>query len=401
MKRIASLFSALVLLSVPLAAQVGPGWTREPGPSWIIINSVTSAPGTAIRQVFHVRLPGDAAGDWTTCLTVENLPTYFGGDGKSLGVVMGTFNPLNGTFRPNIEAKALNSGETRWLYLDPSGLYAIFERPNGIWFAKRSKVQTPFGTPVQVSGLAAGCNPSFGMIGKQLKVFYTTGSQIVMQDFATDSVKATGPVVAVSGPAQTGAKPKSPTPIHGVDGDVEGLWFTENVSSSDSDEIWAGDLDPSTPPVPQVNKPDWMGHGGVAGGVLSFSHDKLPNWHIMHSEAAWMLGDVESLGGTLDLTVVGVPRSLPAGLTSVVFASATVTPGISVPGINGKFGLGLATFAIFGVTVSTDATGIAAMHIPVINDSRLKGLKLPMQAMVIDPVKKSFTFTNTTQVEIR
>ncbi len=76
---------AIIGLTSLVAAQAkgaNPGFTRKPQASWIIINSFNSVPGFDIQQVFHAKLATDADGQWTTCLTVGRLPTFFGGDGS-------------------------------------------------------------------------------------------------------------------------------------------------------------------------------------------------------------------------------------------------------------------------------------------------------------------------------
>ena len=69
-----SLFLLAAILSPSLLAQVGPGFSRKPQPSWIIITSFNSVPGDDIRSVHHTRLKGDKPATWTTALTVNKLP---------------------------------------------------------------------------------------------------------------------------------------------------------------------------------------------------------------------------------------------------------------------------------------------------------------------------------------
>ncbi|MFQ5505048.1 MAG: hypothetical protein ACE5F1_09670, partial [Planctomycetota bacterium] len=373
-------------------------------PSWIIVNSFNSVHGNDIRQVFHVRLAGDAPGSWTTCLTVGGLPSFFGGDGKSRGVLIGTFSPFRGTFLSKLEAKALNStGHDEHLQLDPSGLWAILDRPGGVWLASRTRVGTAFASPVKVSGFGnlLDVHPALGPVGGSMKCFYSDKKNILMQDIDLKGARLSGTPVVVSRPLQANAKPYAPTPIPGADGDIEGLWYSEEVGTNDSDMLWAADLDPGTAPIVQIQRNDWTNDGGIAGGFISFAHNILPRWHVMHSEGAWMLGDVEKLGGKADLTIAGVNHSLPAPLASVVFASLSPAPPVPVPGMNGAFALNLSTLLVLGATTHPDASGMGTLSLPLPTSTAFSGLRLSLQGLVVDAVKGSKTFTNTARLVIR
>ncbi len=77
-RSLACLLVVAAATSVMLPAQKGanPGFSRKPQPSWIILNSFNSVPGTDIQQIFHCKLPTDKDGRWTTCVTVAKLPKF-------------------------------------------------------------------------------------------------------------------------------------------------------------------------------------------------------------------------------------------------------------------------------------------------------------------------------------
>ncbi len=395
----------LVLLMIcDAAAQVAPGFSRKPKPSWIIITSFTSVPGDDIRQVSHFHLKTDAKGSWTTCLSVAKLPAFFGGNAKSIGVVMGSFDPYLGKFRVNTEAKALNSTENDLrLFLSGDGLLAIVERDSGVYLAQRSKTGTAFPKPSKLAGFPAKqrVHPALGRVGRKLYCFYTLGSSIVMHQLDLTKSSLVGSAVAVSGALQTGATPFAPSPITGADGDVEGLLLSERVSSKDSDMLWAEDLDPRTPPRMLVQRSDWTNSGGIAGGFISFAHDILPRWHVMHSEAAWLLGDVEAPGGIADISAGQVTRSLPTPNLTAIFASRTALAGVTIPGFAGRFALELASLSYLGVALHTTADGRGSFRFPIPNDARLRGVTLALQGLAVDPTKRSYTFTNTAWLKVR
>jgi hypothetical protein len=403
--------AALLVPGLALAQGAGPGFSRVPEPSWVIISSFNAVPGKDIRQVAHWRLSNDLPGTWTTAVTAAGLPPYFGGDNTSLDVLIGTYDPRPGQayFTPTLEAKPLNTtADEQNLMLDPSGLVAIFERTDttgyGVYLATRTQVGQPFGNVRKVSGFGTlvGVNPSLGPVGGALRCFYTDRKSIWMSGIDVANAALTGSPVEVSRPVQPGSKPFAPTPLVGADGEVEGLFLAEEVSTADSDLVWANDLDPLTSAIVCVQRPDWTNHGGPAGGYLTFAHNILPRWHVMHSETAWLAGDVEPPGGNADLLLAGVNQSQPlVPLLSAVFLS--VQPSIQIPirGYNGVFALDLASVVFIGAAVHPDWSGVGTLSFPIPNDPGLRGLRVAAQGIVIDTVKKANTFTNTAWLRIQ
>lgn len=374
-----------------------------------MVNSFNAVPGNDCRQVAHWRFSNDPAGTWTTAITALALPAFFGGNGSATGVVLGKFEPHKSTYTPNTEAKALNAGKNeRHLMLDRTGLWAIFERDDGVFLSSRAKVGTDFAAPKQVSGFGTlkDVTPALGSVGGQPKVFYTDYTSILMQDIDLANAKLVGTPVPVSRTLQAGGKPFGASPLHGADGDVEGLWISElmkphtGTNTGDSDLVFASDLDPATPPVMRIQRPDFTAFGGIAGGFLSFTHDINVRWHLMHSEAAFLLGDVEKPGGTIDLWAAGVNPLANTSLLTVVYIAANPASKVVIPGFGGDFALDLASVVQLGAIVHPGIDGVGTASIPLPNDPKLSGIKVATQGIVLNPNTGSRTFTNTAWIRI-
>jgi hypothetical protein len=406
--RLLPFFGLAASLSVPLLAQAGPGPFLKPHPSFVIVSSFNSVPGNDIQQVFHVRLSQDLAGTYTTALTVGGVPKFFGGDGKSRGLLLGTFKPYLGRFLVNLEAKALNSAkDDRHLSLDPSGLFAIFDRDDGVWLSARSKVGTPFPAPKLVQGFGSlrDVYPNLGSIGGKSYCFYSDSKQILRREIDLIKGKLFGAATVVSLPLQKGAHPTSPFLLRGGDGDVEGLFFSEEVKprpNGDSDIVFASDLDPSTPPIMVVQRPDYTNSPSFAGGILSFAHDILPRYHLMEGEFSWMIGDVEVLGGKADLAGAAAARSFPKPLFTALFLGAGTMKKLPISGIKGALGIHPGALVFMGLVAhqgGQDGSWKASFLIP--QDTRLKGLRTAWQGLTIDSGRQVKVFTNTAWVKIQ
>jgi len=404
--RIFPLLLPLFLAAPALAQGSTPGFSLAPKPSFMIINSVTSVPGQDIRSIHHVQLAGDTPGTWTTALSVAALESFFGGDGKSSGVVMGLFDPTKGSFTVNQEAKNLNStADESDLYLDASGTWAIFRRGNSIMLSSRAKVGTPFSKPVAVTGFGSlqDPSPSLARIGSQDLCFYSNGTSILSApiDLKAAKVDLTKSTI-VSHPIQKGARPFAPTPLIGADGDCEGVFFSEEVSAADSDLVWAADLDPATPALMFMQRPDYTNHASPAGGYISWSHKNPPKlgWHLMHSESAWLLGDIEAPGGLMDITLAAVTPA-PSQVVSFVFGSTNLWKAQPVSGFAGTLGINPLAMVMLGFALHTDKGGMTQLSIAVPNQPSLKGVVVQIQAVAINSLRKSFTFSNTSRIQIR
>ena len=411
-----SLASVLTLtLAATSVAQVGsgPGFTRLPSPSFVIIKAFNSVPAVQstgdVRHVHHTKLSNNLDGQWTAAVSTKDLQ-FFGGNSASVGVMIGIFDPVGGGFIGTTQAQALNSAQDdERLTLSPDGLWAIFERSGtGVMLASRAAVGTPFGSPVAVSGFG-GLNdvyPNLAQVGGQWKCFYTDGQSIQMQDIDLQNAMLTGSATVVANAVQAGAMPISPTPVIGADGDAEGLWMSEVVTpktgpaTGDADPVWHNDLDPNTPGVIVSQRTDWQCCGGLAGGYIYFSHDITPSWHIMHGEGAWMIGDSDVRGGTADIRTAAVHQSAPNPLFSTLMFGVAEAPPVSVGPFQGKFALsGLSPISVNFATTSRD--GIADLSFAIPNFPILANVSLPMQCAVSNLVVGSVVFTNTAWLHIK
>jgi len=407
------LFVTLALSSLA-TAQSGPNFSLKPGPSWIILSAFNSVPNNNadISTVFHAKLSNNAPGLWTTALTADDLPSFLGGDGTSIGVVLGEFDPYNGIFLVNAEAAALNStGDDLHITLSPDGLTAIFERSSGVFLSTRNAVGTAFPAPTAVTGLSSGGEvyPALAPVNGVMKVFYSDGTNIVTKDFDIPTATASGTPTIVTNPAQAGAKPISPTPIIGGDGDAEGLFFADEitpqtgVNTGDSDPSWANDLDPTTPPLTRINRTDYQCCGGLAGGFMYFSHNISPRWHLMHSEAGWIVGDDEAIGGTANVRTAAAYHSAGAGnplFSTLLFAATDASP-LMVPGIAGGLALDLGTLTPVLTLQTTNPDGYVDFAFPIPNNPFLKDKSLAIQALVSNLGTGTHLLTSTGWIHMR
>lgn len=376
-------------------------------PSPILFNPIV--PGTDIQQISLVKLPHNSEGEWTAAMTVAALPATFGGDGVSTGVVVGDYDPHQGIFLASNDVNALNSNQDDGhISLSPAGHHALVQRPDGTYLASRTSLDLPFGAPVKVNGFSGLADPraSLGPVGGLMKVFYTDGTSILMESIDLSDALVVGPPVVVSNSLQPGAKPLQPFPAVGADGDIEGLFFAEEVvaktgpGTGDADPVWAGDLDAATPPVMVVQRPDYQCCGAVGGGFMHFSHQILsPGNHLMHLEVAWLLGDVEAPGGSADIRAAAVSQGNP--LTTLLFASADIAPKASIAGINGALGLDVASFEFILPFPHAGLDGIGDVSFPIPATPSLSGLKMALQGLVTDVTAGKFTLTNTSWLAIQ
>jgi len=377
--------------------------------------------GNAIMQISFEKIVGDSAGTWTVGLTVQALNTTYGGDSSSQCVLMGKFDQVKQVFTPSLDGKALSSTNHDFgLMFEPTlGRYCVFDRYDlsnnhlGVFFASRSNFTQPFGKPVQISGIQGSGvgDPSIGNVGGKLKLFYagsnpTQGIWMADLDISNLSApKAVGTPVLVSTGHTSGAIAHSPSPITGADGDVEGLFLASRVSSA-SDMYLADDLDPSTPIVLVNTDTYWQNNGGVAGGTFHWADaSSTPTGYYVataESQGAWLLGDIEALNGTMNITgAAHNPTSSPLiPSITVLFISGGFGSPIQLPGWNGSFGLDLRTYAPFGAMTHSDASEMASMSFPVPNLAQLKGITFIVQGLNVHPVKQLYTWTNTARLTI-
>ena len=363
-------------------------------------------PGTNITQVQHTKLSNNGPGEWTTALSVDNLasaaidctllPVLLARPGGSDGVAIGRFAPVSGTFCITSEAVNLNSaGIDEHLMLSGDGLWAIFERPSGVWVASRAAVGNVFAPPVQVTGFPApggSYYPALGMVGSAMQCFYSDGTNAVMQPINLATAALTGGPAVVSRPARPGRVAISPTPVMGSDGDVEALLLAEvlvpktpgNPFSGSTEMRWANDLDPATPTLLQIPANGWQCCGGIAGGYLNYSVHGPRIAFVMHAEVAILLGDNELLGGVANLDTSGVNPTAPNSLSAVYFVGAAVAPPVTLPGVGGQLGLNAAVVFQLGVSSTTSPNGTSGFSFRLPTNPALRGQRLPIQAVLVD-----------------
>lgn len=403
MHRLPTLVLSTVALAAFAQAQVAPG-EISPSTASTVFTSGTggNVPGQGFGQINLLRLPGDAPGTWTACLTMlSGLPAANGGVG-SYDLLMGKYDAVNGTFTPNLEAAALNSSGVEFgLMLDTTGLHAVFDRATGVFYANRANPTANFGAPVQVTGITGTyVDPALGYVGKQLMIFYAANNDLVMQPLdisnpAAPKVTGTATVVVKS----TGGTLNSPTPITGPDGDVEGLWHA-TLTSSDNDMCWANSLNPADGFVVVVDTTTWINNGGVAGGTLFHAGPNNATYSAFELDVAWMLGDEVQPGGTVDL-FGAFPRQKNAPGVTAVFLSGGLLPNpVTVPGFGGQLAIDVVTLSYLGAMAHPDASDRGSLSFGIPKDTGLIGATVRCQGVSVDPSTLTATLTNDAIIRV-
>lgn len=389
--------SAVVLAGSLCAQGAGPGVIIKTRVSKAFTYANMTGTGTNISQISLVKMLNDPAGTWTACVTMANLATKFGGTGGR-GVLMGKWDSAKDTFTPTLTANSFNAASTPFgLMVEPwRGLIAVTDLPTQV--ATRSIFTQPFGKPIPIVGLAGGTDPAVGYVGGKLKLFWldSVGSQqgIVMQDFDATTGMRSGTPVLVSN--NIGGTAHSPTPILGSDGEVEGLWLAD-LAGSDSDMYFANDLDPKTPIFRVEDNTGWSNNGGIAGGTLFWAGAPNGGTGASETAVAWLLGDVEKVGGKIDMTAA-VSATIPPAAITATFVSDKVIAPLQIPGIGGALGLNPAVLQPLGNIVHTTPTQRGTLSFQLPNDPTLKGVHAPIQGVSI--VLGKLTFTNTAWLTI-
>ncbi len=392
----------------------GPGVIRGQQISKAFDTKNLTKVGLGVTQVSLVRLPTNPAGTWTACLTIQRLTSTYGGTGQVDGVVMGTWDRDKGTFTPNKLANALNTGHKGefGLMLEPKlGLIAVLDKSDGVYLSKRNVFTQAFPAPFKVSGVPGTyVDPAVGNVGGKLKLFYVAtlnGVQgVYMSDLvvpanmsATNPPKITGTPVLVASKVRTGGLVHSPTPMLGPDGDIEGIFMSERVGN-DSDQFLANDLNPSTPLLMVADNTAWMNNGGYAGGIFHFANSAHYSSGSDELGVAWLLGDNEQVGGTMNITS-GLFRESAAAVMPVFLGLKLLPAAIPISGFLGKLGLNPSVLINIGNITHATKDHRGSISIPLPNNSSLKGIVLPIQGVAFEVAKGRKTFTNTAWVKIK
>ena len=399
------LASLAVLCSVaPLSAQAEPGVIRP-----IAVNKAFAIkPGQ--HHIYADRLPGDAPGIFTCCLTTQAAQT------TPQDVVIGRYDRAKGTFTPTKEADALNTSIIDYgLSLEPRlGRYAVLQRgtqgPSEYLFSARARAGLPFPTAVKISGVPAQtfCL-SLGYVGGRLKLFYVPPphTAAVMHDFDISNLKAPklvgSPQVVARRTSSSGILALA-FPVTGRDGDVEGLLIAEGPKPWNSSLVFQAGLDPArhgSVVVAGCGSQCGITYSAVAGGRLLFA-TSIPRKPpvIQDVEVAWLLGDVVAPGGNADITAA---VSSEANSLTLLFGSASTKPKVKLPRPLhvGHFALDLSTTLVLGAIRHPDASQLGGMSFGVPNDVRLRGLDVALQGLSFDARGKPLAWTNTAHLSVR
>lgn len=365
-----------------LAAQAPPGVSRAEAAT----GAFTTLGANFVQGQFE-RF-SNPAGTWTGSIT----------NGAALEV--GTYNQVTQTWTPNTEAAALNPNAGNFgLMQERTGRYCLFDRADGVYFSHRTGPGTNFAAPVKVTGITGTyVDPAPCWYGGKLQAVWTTSAAIMMQELDITTLtapKVTGTATTIANRIGASGAIHSPTPVNGPDGDIEGLFLAESLGT---DLYFKAGLDPASPHILMVDTPAWANNGGVTGGRFIYARSGAKD-----VEAAWMTGDVEPPGGTVDIGCAA-PSTKNSAITIVWLSASTIAP-ISLPApLNvGKYALHIGTLVNMGTIVQADASQYGSMSFKVPNDPTLK-LKLAIQGLSFDPLSGpafKWVWTNTAHIVIQ
>ncbi len=379
-----SLIVALPLLTGLAAAQSAPGISRAEAP--VAALAAITGPG----NINFVKLAGDGPGVWTASAT----------SGSTL--LIGKYDQGNGTWTATTEAAALNPNTGNFgLMLDSTGKYCVFDRADGVYFSSRSGPGVAFAAPVKVTITLAGfyVDPALAYEGGKLQLVWTTGTQVMMQELDITTLTApavTGTARAIATRIGASGAIHSPSPVHGPDGDIEGLFCAESLGT---DLYFKSNLDPAESAIRVLDTPDWANNGGIAGAHIVYVRASA----IRDFEAGWLTGDVEAPGGTVDLGAAA-PSSKGNAITLLYLSDKVVAPiTLPAPFNVGALALNGAVFISLGAIAhkGADQTGSVSFKLP--NDPALKG-SIAIQGISFDvdsAFPHTWAWTNTAHIVVK
>jgi len=401
--------------------------------SWLTTNTdvyIANASPKYVAQASSNVFFNNTPGTWAFHMTIYGLNSNYGNTSSTpgfQGVVMGTYDQIGNTWKPNTLGNAMNQsgGGAFGLMIsgDIQGTMAVVDWSDGVYFSRRATATVAFPAPVKVSGVVGTyVDPAVAKWqGKDMLLWveaYSQGglnlSRIRMQEldiqFPT-SVALKGTPITVADVIRTHAteiKVHSPTPIMGRDGRVHALWMSEEVGGSDSDQYFKADLRVAKghEQVLTFDNPQWYNNGAVPGGRIFAANSGSTGgfYNGLHqADVAWLVGDELDINTSGEF-IGGMWDTNTGPNVTVVFLSAGYLPvagGVTVPGFKGKFGLDLTTLFVFGTMAHTDASQRATMPVGIPNDPNFKGKSFNLQGLSIDPGAPNVqVFTNTAWLNI-
>lgn len=374
------------LLSLPLLcglaiSQAGPGVSRDEAE-----NAAFKAVSGESQCNFH-QFPGQAAGVYTASVTLGS------------NLVVGIYDQGKQTWTATTEAAALNPNSGNFgLMLDRTGKYCVFDRSDGVYWSYRAKPGDKFAAPVKLNAPLSGyVDPALAYVGSELMLLWTTGTEIRMQAMDITSLSAPklkGTYAAVAKRQGASGVIHSPSPVNGPDGDIEGLLLAESLGT---DMYYKAGLDPNEKHILLVNAGSWSNNGGNAGARFLY----IRSGAVRDIEAAYMTGDVEKAGGTIDIGAAAPSKN--GNALTFVFLSATTAPPITLPAPwnVGQLGLDLKTLFPLGVIAQKGANqwGSMSFAIPKGLTDKLKG-SIQGLSLDLDSSLQSWAFTNSAHLAI-
>lgn len=389
LRPVLSYLPALLLLAPGLVAQgrVGAGVASGPRVSNAFAAATLGNGITGVFQVGMVPHPNGTPGLFLGGMTVQGLSAGLGGAG-GFDVVAFTYDRTTDAVTLNNSAAALNTANNEFaLNWGRNGLYAVVDRTGGVFQATTATPGGVLAAPTAVAGLTGQfIDPCPARLGGADVLFFDHPSGIAYVAHNVAGSAVTGSAVVVATPSVTGNICHSAAPLHGADGDVQGLIACEaDATFAASDWNWQSDLNPATPPVTMEPTATLFDNNGTeAGGRVYMAQSSGANSQIIEWDIAAVLGDTVPAAGGL-ATLTGITAIKAAGQPDATvlvngFPGYLAGP-FAVPGIGNLFGLDTLFITIPGVMVHVPNTGRAsiAFNMPAFpsgTDITLQGLTL-------------------------
>jgi len=360
--------------------------------------SSPSIPGNAVEQIHLVHLATDPPNVFLCGLTVDGLSAAYGAVGNR-DLLTGKYDAQTDTFTPDTNAAALNTANYEFgLTFHHSGLWATFDdyTTAGVSLAKRASVNAPWTFVGRVGGLPAQSyyDPVLADYNGQTMLVHVLGNDIAMTPIDLNNATLMGASTIIVRSTQGGTV-NSPTPILDSNGELIGLSHHDLVVS-DNDHYLSMDLDPNTPPLLVNDTATWTNNGGVAGGRFIDAEYTPSPYHAISIDALWCTGGRAKIGGSMEVRVHVPPTSSPVIhvsylLLSTQFANAP----LSIPGVQGQLGLGLAGLIGAQLPTHNNANGESLITFNVPNNPALAGKALPCQSITFNTTSGVVAFGNT------
>lgn len=361
-------------------------------------------PGSEVRHVHMVHLPGDPPNVFYCSLTVVGLSP----SATDSELLCGSYDVLTDTFTPNNDANALNTGQDEHgLMVHHSGRFAVFDRRGtGLaWLASRSAAAPGWQTVSFIDWLPSSSHFSPALADRRGQThlicrWFTTNS-IVMQPIDLNTAWLTGQRTEIVR-GSPGRFVDTPVPVTDATGELLGVTHSAHNATwpvTDSDHYLSLDLDPATPAVMMNDTapPFLSSTGAFAGGRFYDSEHTLATPASTFAiDTVWFTGGRGPVGGTMNVRVFSPPTAGAQVYASVVAAGTGFLPVPSpLPPARGLLGIGAAGAWTSDLVVHDNQSGEARLAFAIPAVPALAGARLPVQSVTLEGASFTVYLGNT------